>query len=84
MQSIKLDNRNYPILNYKNEIMTDFQTQWKHATLCNIPAHMRIKGNEAAYETAKEAVEIPGMTTTRLPYKAYFPAIRRDKLRMVE
>ena len=39
--------------------------------LCKIPAHIEIKGNEEADKRAKHAIDMSGMTTTRLPYTDY-------------
>ena len=40
-------------------------------TLCKVSAHIEIKGNEEADKAAKQAINIPGMTTTRLPHTDY-------------
>ena len=37
--------------------------------LCKVPAHTKIKENEEA----RQAIDMPGKTTTRLPYKDYLP-----------
>ena len=37
------------------------------------------KGNEETDKAAKQAIDIPGMTTTRLPYTDYNLTIRRAK-----
>ena len=34
--------------------------------------------NEASDRTAKEALCMPGLTTTKLPYTDYYPVIRKD------
>ena len=41
----------------------------KLITLCKVPAHIR--GNEEADKTAKQGIDMPGMTTTRLPHTDY-------------
>ena len=34
-------------------------------------SHIGIKGNEVVDKEAKQAIDMPGMTTTRLPYTDY-------------
>ena len=38
---------------------------------------MAIEGIEAAHNVAKQATDLSGMTTTRLPYTDYYPTIRK-------
>ena len=45
-----------------------YQNQGKQLKLCKVPAHIGVKGNEEADKAAKQAIDIPGMTKTRLPY----------------
>ena len=40
---------------------------------------MRIKGNEVADKARKEAIDMPGITTIKLLYINYYPAIRKAK-----
>ena len=40
---------------------------------------MGIKENEEADKAAKQAIDIPGMTSTRIPYTDYYLTIRRAK-----
>ena len=40
---------------------------------------MRIKGNKEADKAAKEAVDMPGVTKTRLPYTDYYLIINRAR-----
>ena len=61
---------NHPILNQIYHIVTEL-------TLCKVPAHIRVKGNEEADKAAKQAIDMSGMTTTRLPYTDYNLTIRR-------
>ena len=53
------------------DILTELQNQGKQLKLCKAPAHIKGKGNEEADKAAKQAIDIPGMTTTRLPYTDY-------------
>ena len=36
--------------------------------LCKVPAHIGMKENEEAYKAAKQAIDMPGMITTRLSF----------------
>ena len=40
---------------------------------------MGIKGNEEVDKAAKQAIDIPGMTTTRLPYTDFYLTIRKAR-----
>ena len=40
---------------------------------------MTIKGNEEADKAAKQTMDMPGMTTTRLPHTDYYPTIRKAR-----
>ena len=51
---------NHPILNQIHDILADLKGQKKHITLCKVPAHTWIKGNEEADKAAKEATDRPG------------------------
>ena len=68
-----LDNENnrenHPILNQVYDIITKFHNQGKQLTLiCKVPANIGIKGNKEADKAAEQAIDMPGMITTRLPY----------------
>ena len=75
MQSIEYNKENHPILNQIYNILVEFQAQNKKITLCKGPAYIRINGNEAE----KEAIDMPGMITTRLPCTDYYLTIRRAR-----
>ena len=57
---------NCSILNQIYYILTEFQNQGKQLTLSIVPAHTGVKRNEEADKAARRAIDIPGMTTTRL------------------
>ena len=65
---------NHPILNPIYDILTELPNQGKQLTLCKVPAHIGVKGN-----ATKQAIDIPGMTTTRLPNTNYYLTIRRAR-----
>ena len=45
--------------------------QGKQLILCKVPAHIGVKGNEVPNKATKQAIDIPMITTTRLPYTDY-------------
>ena len=79
MQSIEYNKENHPILNHIYNIyyiQAELQTQGKIIILCKVPAHI---GNEKADKATKQAIDVPGITTTRLPYIDYYLAIGRAR-----
>ena len=76
MQPIKHNKENHPIFNQMYGIVAELQNPGKQIILCKVPAHTGIKGNEKADRAAKQAIDIPEMTT-RLPYTEYFLTIRK-------
>ena len=58
----------HPILNEIYVILAEFHNLGKQITLCKVPAHIVIKGNEGTDKTLKQAIYMPEMTTTRLPH----------------
>ena len=65
MQFIEYNKENYLILNQIYDILAELQAQDKKILLCKVPAHIGIKGTDKA---AKQGIDMPGMTKTRLPY----------------
>ena len=61
------------LANIKSDIWHARRTynQGKQITLCKVTAHIRIKGNKEADKAAKPAIDMPGMTTTRLLHTDY-------------
>ena len=76
MQSIEYNKENHPILNQTHDNLAELQEKDKKIIMCKVLAHMRIKGNK---EAAKEALDMPGVITTRLSYTDYYLAIRRSR-----
>ena len=74
MLAIKNNRENHPILNQIYDILTELHKQGKQLILCKVTAHI---GNEETDKAAKQAIDIPGMTTTRLLYSGYYLIIRR-------
>ena len=62
----------FSILNQMYDIQTELYNQGKQYTLCKVPAHIGIKGNKEADIAAKQRIDMPGMTTIRLPYADYY------------
>ena len=64
--------RNHPILNKIYDTLAELHIQGKQITLCKVPAHIGIKGKEEANKAAKQAIDMPGMTMTKLPHTDYY------------
>ena len=67
-QNIENNRENHPILNQIYDILAELHNQGKQITLCKVPAHMRVEENEEADWTAKQAIDMPEMTTTSLSH----------------
>ena len=65
MLAIDKNRENHPILNQIYDIL--------------VHAHIEIKENEEADKAAKQSIEMPGMTTTRIPHADYNLTIRRAR-----
>ena len=57
-------------------MLAELHNQGKQITLCKVPAHIGVKRNKKA---AKQAIDIPGIITTRLPHTDYYLTIRRAR-----
>ena len=66
MLAIEKNRENHPILNQKYEVLAELHNQGKQITLCKVPAHIGIKGNEEADKSKKQEIYMPGMTSYRL------------------
>ena len=55
------------------------QLQGKKITLCEVLAHIRIQENEEVDKAVEGAIDMPSMTTRRLPYTDYYLTIRRAR-----
>ena len=53
-------------------MLTKLHKQKKQITLCKVLAHILIEVNKEADKAAKQAIDMPEMTTTRLPH-TYIP-----------
>ena len=61
MLAIENNRENQPIINYIYDIPAELHNQVKQITLCKVPAHIVIKGNEEADQAAKQAIDMPVM-----------------------
>ena len=62
-----------------HDILAEFQNKNEQIVLYKVPAHIGIKENKEGDKTAKQAIDLPGMTTSKLPYTDYYLTIRRAK-----
>ena len=60
MLTIENNRENHPILNQIYDILTELQNLGKQLTLCKVPAHIGIKGNEEEVKAAKQAIQCQG------------------------
>ena len=61
------------------DILTELQNQGKQLTLCKVSAHIGVRGNKEADKAAKQAIDMPEMTTTRHSYTDNYLTIRRAR-----
>ena len=66
-------------INQIYDIIAEFHNKRKQITLCKVSAHMEVKGNEETEKAAKQATDMPGITTTRLFHTDYYLTIRRAR-----
>ena len=74
IQSVEYNKEKHPIL---NQILVDLQ---KQITFYKVLAHIEVKGNEEADKAVKQAIDMPGVTITRLSYTGYYLIIRRARI----
>ena len=51
--------------------LSELHNKGKQLTLCKVTAHIGVKRNEEADKAAKQTIDMPEMTITRLPYTDY-------------
>ena len=68
MLTIENNRENHPILNQIYDILAELHNPGKRIKLCKVPAHTDIRRNEEANKAAKQAIDMLGLTTTRLPH----------------
>ena len=68
MLAMENKRENHPILNHKYDILAELHNQGKQITPCKVSARIGIKGNEGADKAAKQPIDMPRMTTIRLPH----------------
>ena len=76
MLAIENNRENHPILNQLYDLLTELKNLGKQIILCKVPAHT---GIEEANKAANQAIDIPGITRTRLPYTDYYLTIRKAR-----
>ena len=69
---------NPPMLNQIYDILAELQNQKKQLTLCKVPTHIGIKGNEEVDKAAKRAIDML-MVTTKVPYTDYYLTIKKAR-----
>ena len=67
------------MLNQTYDILAEFQAKDKKIILCKLLANIGIKGNEEADKAAKQVIDMPRMTTTKLTYTDYYLTRRARK-----
>ena len=77
MFAIENNRENHPKLNPIYDILVEVHNQGKQISLYKVLEQIGIKRNEEADKVAKQALNMPGMTTTRLPHTDYYLTIRR-------
>ena len=79
MFAIEKNRENHRILNQIYDILVELQNQGEQIVLCIVPAHIGITRNKEADRAAKQAINMPGITTTKLPHTDYYLTIRRAR-----
>ena len=65
----------------KNDVYVyrELHNQGKQITLYKVPAHIELRGNEEVGKAAIQAIDMTGMTTTRLPHIDYYLIFKRAR-----
>ena len=77
LQAINHPNPTHPIVQVIQNLLIDIQQSRKEVILCKVPSHIGVEGNEAADRAANEARNIPGLHTTLLPHRDFYPPIHQ-------
>ena len=60
--------KNYHVINYQiHDTLAELHNQGKKIILCKVPADIGTIENEEADKAGKQVIDMPGMTTKRLP-----------------
>lgn len=81
IQAISQQNPKHPLVQSIQTVLSRLHNRQRKITLCKVPSHVGIIGNEAADKAANEAQNIPGLHTTCIPYSDYHLPIRRNIMR---
>ena len=81
IQAISQQNPKHPLVQRIQAIISKLHIQRKKISLCKVPSHVGIPGNEAADRAANEGQNLPGIHTTRLPHTDYHPQIRSNMMK---
>ena len=57
--------------------LSELHNKGKQLTLCKVTAHIGVKRNEEADKAEKQAIDMKGITITRLPNTDYHSTIKR-------
>ena len=80
IEAISQQKPKHPLVQSIQTVLSRLQSQQKEITFCKVPSHVGVLGNEAADRAANESQNLPGLHTTRIPYKDYHLPIRRNTM----